>query len=72
MKTMRDYSKLEGKEKKAAAIQDCIDYLGDERFNNLVLAIGKEIKTKEQLAFYCEFAGIQGYPVEAIWSKYGN
>lgn len=67
-----DYSQSENKEEQA--IQDIINYLGQERFDVISTEITKAIKdgaTVDDLTFPLAFAGVQGYPVIA-WFNYCN
>lgn len=64
-----NYESMTPVEKHNAAIADCIDYLGESRFNDICERI-KLVPdmTLEELHVVLSFGGIQGYPVKAIYN----
>lgn len=59
--------KYEGEAARERALQDCRNWLGDERWNLLNAQFAQmEPLTREQFGLMCSFAGIQGYPV-TVW-----
>ena len=71
-----DYSKIEDpKAKRDKAIADIIDYLGQEKFDEVhpqfvaLRQLNGEEFTVKQLGFYLLMAGVQGYPVTAWHEK---
>lgn len=68
------YDGLSGDEKRAKAMEDIVNYLGDERFSKIDAKLRKyESMELEQLRIMLSFAGVQGYPVrawyESIWGE---
>ena len=64
-----NYESMTPVEKHNAAIVDCVNYLGESRFNQICDHI-KEYPdmTLDELHFVLSFVGIQGYPVTAIYN----
>jgi hypothetical protein len=63
-----DYSKRTDKDVDAAAIRDIIDYLGEERFQQISAALKDGIRqgvTEDEFHLPLSFAGVQGFPVGA-------
>lgn len=66
----RDYSTLTGSAKSSAAIADIIDFLGDNKFDELTAEFRRYRHLElDQFACFVGIAGISGYPVEA-WHDY--
>jgi hypothetical protein len=69
-----DYGGLDERTKEARAIQDIIDYLGQERFDYISTAIKQGMVEDmdldaDALRLPLSLAGVQGYPVTA-WFNY--
>lgn len=73
-----DYSRLTPEAKAAKAVQDARDYLGADRFDLLVSTMREKGLTWptthdgqqypfDQFACWCDFAGVRGYPIRALW-----
>jgi len=63
-----DYSRhTEKQAKRDQAIQDIENWLGD-RFHVLT-TIAMQSEVYKQLSFAAGFAGVQGYPVAALWDE---
>ena len=58
----------EGQLKRDKAIQDIKNYCTPKQYNTL-WAIAMETTRYGTLSFYCDFAGISGYPVVALWDE---
>jgi len=67
--------KFEGskQECEAAALRECISYLGKDRFNKMCNSVAKDLRgcgirqAYRELRFALPFAGIQGYwPIRAM------
>jgi len=56
-------------EKDIAAIKDAKNWLTEEQFN-IICDTAKAGATYSKLEFYLGMAGVQGYPVTAIYKKY--
>ncbi len=62
------YNSLTETEKQVKAVDDCVNYIGQDTVDQLTL-------TAAQCQFYrhfsmaCSFVGIQGYPVVALWTN---
>lgn len=61
------------RDREAAALRECISYLGKARFNKLCNAVAKDLRgctirqAYRELRFALPFAGIQGYwPIRAM------
>lgn len=70
-----DYANYENTESKdAAAVKDCLDYLGDERFNKTVqyLRNCQNAKNFRSALFALSMSGISGYPIHALGRIYCN
>ena len=67
MKYEINYNELDSQAKRDKAIQDMKNYLGN-RFGIIghVAMIADEYR---QLSFMASFAGVQGYPVVALWDE---
>jgi len=63
-----NYYNLNGQDKRDKAILDIKDYIGKRRFG-IVGAIAMEAHTYMELSFQLSFAGVQGYPVVALWEE---
>jgi hypothetical protein len=66
-----NYDGLDPIEKHKKAIADVIEYTGQERFDRIISALRTkypEPPVLEHLELVLSFAGIQGYPVKAIWN----
>jgi hypothetical protein len=67
------YSRIaDRKERDAQALADMKDYLGDERFG-LLTGAAQMCRTAEDVQsvnIACSFAGVDGYPVTALFRKY--
>lgn len=68
MKFEIDYKKLEGQAKRDRAITDMQSYVGDYGFNILTTIAMDAIRYRD-LSFPASFAGVQGYPVAALWDE---
>jgi len=65
-----DYSTLSEEEKKKKAIEDIIEYMGEERFNTLTKSLKDHPSlTLDKFSMYVHIAGVQGYPVK-VWYDY--
>lgn len=51
------------------AVQDIIDYLGEERYNKISPLISY-VTNCGQFAMLCSLAGIHGFPVKAWYEHY--
>lgn len=61
-----DYSKMSGKAKQIKAMQDIVDYLGEERFNELHTGLIEwALADGSVTTMALSFAGISGYPATA-------
>ena len=67
MKFTIDYKDMEGQEKRAKAIEDIREY--NPRAMNTLETIAMDADRYIQLGFCASFAGIQGYPVIALWDE---
>jgi len=67
MKTTIDYSNSPCKS--ADAFNDIITYLGEARYNKISPTIS-QVKDCRKFEFYCNLAGISGYPVLAWYEHY--
>lgn len=65
-----DYSGLTPQAKYEKAIHDIKDYMGEERYNKVV-GLYKEIRpiSLEVFRLQMSFAGVQGYPVVAMYDE---
>ena len=63
-----NYSELSGQEKRTTAIKDMQNYIGDNGFNFLA-TIAMDAILYSHLSFPASFAGVQGYPVVALWDE---
>lgn len=61
-----NYTSLSPLDKFNKAIADCIDYLGQEKFEELCDKVPKTM-TLDIFRMALSFAGIQGYPAKAMW-----
>ena len=69
MKTEIDYSSYTNEqEKRDKAIADIEWWLNNRQYNGLV-TLAMELPTYKQFSFYCDFVGISGYPVVALWDE---
>lgn len=56
--------------REATALQDVIDWVGEEKFNQLVTSFRAEPpRVLAQFHFLAAFTGVQGYPVR-VWFKH--
>ena len=66
-----NYTKLSDKDARTKAIQDTADYLDiDVGVFKCIMAIGatlRQVDNPDKARLPLSFAGIQGYPVEALW-----
>lgn len=70
-----DYSKMGDAEKAAAALRDIEEYLGTDRYYTVCEVMQEEIKcglSSEAFELALSMAGIQGYPVRALWNHLSN
>jgi hypothetical protein len=68
MKYTINYTGLNDRDKFAQAILDVQDYLGEARFNQLVALFKAQPQlTLEEFKLALSFAGITGYPAEALF-----
>lgn len=70
-----EFTDVDPKRKAARAIEAAKDYLGEDRFTEVIgLFTGAikagEITTRKHVRLGMSFVGIQGYPVEALIEKY--
>ena len=68
MHYLTKYSGNDTAEDRAKAVQDINDYLGDEQFHRVVA--GLKTHDKPDLEYFhgvASFAGIEGYPVIALY-----
>ncbi len=65
-----DYSKLTPQAKYNKAIADIKDYMGEERYNK-VIGLFKQMQPipLEKFHLQMSFAGVQGYPVVAMYDE---
>ncbi len=69
----RDFSTLDGQEKIDAALNATREYLGDAQFTKIIDALATYPKPDlERFAMMMSLAGVQGYPVEAIYATVWN
>lgn len=63
-----NYGNKAGADKQTAALNDIRDWWGEERYNKVV-GLFKELAapTRELFALQMSFAGVQGYPVTALY-----
>ena len=66
-----DYSTLEGEAKKAKALEDIKEWLGEKKFDEVteLLKSDESSKNFDKFAFYCGLVGVQYYPVEAWFEE---
>jgi hypothetical protein len=68
MKTEIDYSQMNDAEKFWKAVNDCKEYFGDKKFEEIVKAAKEDKPTLDHWAKMLGFlAGIEGYPVKAMY-----
>jgi hypothetical protein len=74
MKYEISYANFDNPEaKKHKAIQDCKNYLGGDHFDKLTKEIAKVPDTEDNrngVIFWLSFAGIEGYPADALIDEY--
>ena len=74
----RDYGKMTPEQKAEQAVKDAREYLGDEKFDLLMSEMrakgdswpekhGGEPYPFFQFAMWCDFCGVRGYPIRALW-----
>ena len=64
-----NYNNMEQEqEKRDKAIKDMQYYLNRKQMVTLE-TVAMEAPVYRQLAFYCSFAGVSGYPVVALWDE---
>lgn len=64
-----DYSGLDPIAKHEKALQDIVDYMGRDKFDRLVESLRKgEQLTLQHFRLVMSFAGVQGYPVKALYN----
>ena len=69
MKTKIDYSGMTPEEKQKRAVADVKEFLGDERYDQLVTIFQTSAKVDlVEFHIMLSFAGIEGYPVEAFYN----
>lgn len=68
MRTTKDYSKSPAP--KFDAVQDIMEYLGREKYDELIENGMGEFKNPNQFSFFCMLAGIDGFPVEAWYDHF--
>jgi hypothetical protein len=54
------------------AIADLRDYVGQKVFDHLLTFFEDPTMTWDQFAFGCCLAGVEGFPVYALWLKMGR
>lgn len=67
MKFTIDYTDLAEQEKRDRAIEDMREY--NPRAMNTLETVAMIADRYMQLSFYAGFAGIQGYPIVALWDE---
>lgn len=67
MKFTIDYTDLSGQEKRDKAIEDIREY--NPRAMNILETVAMGADKYVQLSFTASFAGIQGFPVVALWDE---
>jgi hypothetical protein len=71
MKREIDYAHLSGDAKREKAVQDCKDYVGDDRvFKDLVTYVSGCDNLSQVHNALSMFLGIEGYPATAMWETY--
>lgn len=70
MKITIDYGKFTLPAKREKAVQDVKDYL-DDKFD-IVVELTAACPSLEQVRFNLAFAGIDGYPSQAMWETYNT
>ena len=69
----KDFSTLDGQAKIDAALNATREYLGDAQFTKIMGALATYPKPDlEHFAIMMSFAGVQGYPVKAIYATVWN
>ena len=58
----------EGQLKRDKAIKDINNYCNPRQFD-IIQAIAMSATKYRELSFICSFAGIEGYPVVALWDE---
>lgn len=66
---MHNTKKYEGPTKAFDAVEDIKDWLGQKRWDEVRVYMS-QCTNPEQFAFYCDIAGIKGYPVVAWYELY--
>ena len=65
-----DYSDLTGKAKQDAALKHCLEYLGKERFDKVVVllkdALADKSTSDDSLVQCLGMLGVSGYPARAM------
>ena len=61
------YDHLDGDEKARAGVQDVVDWLGQEKFDEITAALRQEDPqpSLEKFRIIAGFGGVSGYPVQA-------
>jgi hypothetical protein len=68
-----DYSKMPPDAKREKAVQDCKDYINDDKiFKDVVVYCGACQSLEELQGGMAMFMGIEGYPAVAMWETYNN
>jgi len=65
------YEDLDSEETIEKACADVKDYVGDTTYSKMIIMAMDPDITLDQLRFAYSFAGVQGYPVKAMYLKYG-
>lgn len=69
MKYEVDFNDLKGQDKINAALAECRAFWGAERYNKIMAAMRTHAQPdREHFHFIMGFAGIAGYPVDAIYN----
>ena len=63
-----NYNTLDGQIKRDKAIEDIKSYVTPKQFN-IIGDVAMRAEVYYQLSFVASFAGVQGYPVVALWDE---
>ena len=65
-----NYSALPEETKSRKACVDALDYMGPKAYRALSRFMRTGKYTREQIHFAASFAGVQGYPIDAMLDRY--
>lgn len=63
-----NYNSLDGQVKRDKAIEDIKSYITPKQFG-IIGDVAMRAEVYYQLSFVASFAGVQGYPVAALWDE---